>query len=259
MSEQNAFQLNVDENNIAWLAIDVPNEKMNTLQAAFADEMTAIFSQLDDTNGLKGLIVHSLKPDNFVAGADVRMLEACTSAEQAEALAKQGQDLFKRLSDLPYPVVAAIHGPCLGGGLELALACDYRVCTDSDKTRIGLPEVQLGLLPGSGGTQRLPRLIGLLPSLDLILTGKQLRAKKAKKLGVVDACVPQSVLLDVAVMHLDKGKRKKSKLGKKEALVSGNKFGRKVIFDQASKKNKCQDSWKLSGSKCDSRGHPKWS
>lgn len=127
------------------------------------------------------MIIHSLKPDNFVAGADVRMLEACTTASEAEDLARQGQDLFQQLSDLPYPVVAAIHGPCLGGGLELALACDYRVCTDSDKTRLGLPEVQLGLLPGSGGTQRLPRLIGLLPSLDLILTGKQLRAKKAKK------------------------------------------------------------------------------
>lgn len=146
MSEQKAFSLNVDEQNIAWLAIDVPNEKMNTLQAAFADEMKEIFAQLKDSSGIKGMIIHSLKPDNFVAGADVRMLEACTTANEAQALAKQGQELFQQLSDLPYPVVAAIHGPCLGGGLELALACDYRVCTDSDKTRLGLPEVQLGLL-----------------------------------------------------------------------------------------------------------------
>ena len=237
MSEQKAFSLKIDEQNIAWLAIDVPNEKMNTLQAAFADEMKEIFAQLKDTSGVKGMIIHSLKPDNFVAGADVRMLEACTTASEAEALAKQGQDLFQQLSDLPYPVVAAIHGPCLGGGLELALACDYRVCTDSDKTRLGLPEVQLGLLPGSGGTQRLPRLIGLLPSLDLILTGKQLRAKKAKKLGVVDACVPETVLLDIAKMHVEKGKKKgKQKQSTKEKLMSGSGLGRKFVFEQAAKK-----------------------
>ncbi|MGR5210156.1 fatty acid oxidation complex subunit alpha FadJ [Vibrio rotiferianus] len=237
MSEQKAFSLKIDEQNIAWLAIDVPNEKMNTLQAAFADEMKEIFAQLKDTSGVKGMIIHSLKPDNFVAGADVRMLEACTTASEAEALAKQGQELFKQLSELPYPVVAAIHGPCLGGGLELALACDYRVCTDSDKTRLGLPEVQLGLLPGSGGTQRLPRLIGLLPSLDLILTGKQLRAKKAKKLGVVDACVPETILLDVAKKHIEKEKKRgKQKQSTKEKLMSGSGLGRKFVFEQAAKK-----------------------
>ncbi len=237
MSEQKAFSLKIDEQNIAWLAIDVPNEKMNTLQAAFADEMKEIFAQLKDTSGVKGMIIHSLKPDNFVAGADVRMLEACTAASEAEALAKQGQELFQQLSDLPYPVVAAIHGPCLGGGLELALACDYRVCTDSDKTRLGLPEVQLGLLPGSGGTQRLPRLIGLLPSLDLILTGKQLRAKKAKKLGVVDACVPETILLDVAKQLIEKGKNKgNKKQSTKEKLMSGSGLGRKFVFEQAAKK-----------------------
>ncbi|WP_045390066.1 fatty acid oxidation complex subunit alpha FadJ [Vibrio rotiferianus] len=237
MSEQKAFSLKIDEQNIAWLAIDVPNEKMNTLQAAFADEMKEIFAQLKDTSGVKGMIIHSLKPDNFVAGADVRMLEACTTASEAEALAKQGQELFQQLSDLPYPVVAAIHGPCLGGGLELALACDYRVCTDSDKTRLGLPEVQLGLLPGSGGTQRLPRLIGLLPSLDLILTGKQLRAKKAKKLGVVDACVPHTILLDVAKQLIEKGKSKgKKKQSTKEKFMSGSGLGRKFVFEQAAKK-----------------------
>ncbi|OJI50195.1 fatty acid oxidation complex subunit alpha FadJ [Vibrio vulnificus] len=237
MSEQKAFNLKIDEQNIAWLGIDVPNEKMNTLQAAFADEMKAIFAQLKDSSGLKGLIVHSLKPDNFVAGADVRMLEACKTAPEAEALARQGQELFQQLSDLPYPVVAAIHGPCLGGGLELALACDFRVCSDDDATRLGLPEVQLGLLPGSGGTQRLPRLIGLLPSLDLILTGKQLRAKKAKKLGVVDACVPQTILLDVAKQFVEKGKKRaKQKVTTKEKLLSGSGLGRKFVFEQAAKK-----------------------
>lgn len=242
MSEQTAFNLSIDEQNIAWLAIDVVGEKMNTLQAAFAEEMEAIFVQLaEKQSSLKGLIVHSLKPDNFIAGADVRMLDACTSASEAQALAEKGQQMFQQLSDLPYPVVAAIHGPCLGGGLELALACDYRVCSDSDKTRLGLPEVQLGLLPGSGGTQRLPRLIGLLPSLDLILTGKQLRAKKAKKLGVADAVVPQTVLLEVAKSFVEKhtGKSKaKRKASTKEKLIANTGLGRKVIFDQAAKKTR---------------------
>ncbi|MBN3491666.1 fatty acid oxidation complex subunit alpha FadJ [Vibrio neptunius] len=240
MSEQKAFELKIDEQNIAWLSIDVPGEKMNTLQAAFAQEMEDIFTQLKEKkSSVKGLIIHSLKPDNFIAGADVRMLDACNSASQAQALAEQGQQMFQQLSDLPYPVIAAIHGPCLGGGLELALACDYRVCTNSDKTRLGLPEVQLGLLPGSGGTQRLPRLVGLLPSLDMILTGKQLRAKKAKKLGVVDAVVPETILLEVAKSFVEKhaGKsRAKRKVSTKEKLIANTGLGRKVIFEQASKK-----------------------
>ncbi|WP_217536611.1 fatty acid oxidation complex subunit alpha FadJ [Vibrio metschnikovii] len=239
MSEAKAFHLTIDEQHIAWLAIDVPGEKMNTLQAAFADEMLAVFNQLNEQKKqLKGLVIHSLKPDNFIAGADVRMLDACTSAQEAQALATRGQQMFQQLEDLPFPVVAAIHGPCLGGGLELALACDYRVCTDDDKTRLGLPEVMLGLLPGSGGTQRLPRLIGLLPSLDLILTGKQLRAKKAYKLGVVDACVPQSVLLEVALRFVgdNSKKRRHAKPSLKEKLLANTGLGRKIIFDQASKK-----------------------
>ncbi len=240
MSDKTAFNLSIDDQDIAWLSIDVPGEKMNTLQAAFAEEMESIFAQLAEKGAaIKGLVVHSLKPDNFIAGADVRMLDACTSAKEAQALAEKGQQMFQQLSDLPYPVVAAIHGPCLGGGLELALACDYRVCTDSDKTRLGLPEVQLGLLPGSGGTQRLPRLIGLLPSLDMILTGKQLRAKKAKKLGVADAVVPHTVLLDVAKSFVEKhaGKKKaKRKVSTKEKLISNTGLGRKVIFEQAAKK-----------------------
>lgn len=236
MSERKAFTLTVDENGLAWLSIDVPGEKMNTLQADFADEIQDVFSQLEVKSGeITGLIIHSLKADNFIVGADVRMLDACSSAEQATALAVQGQQLFARLANLPFTVVAAIHGPCLGGGLELALACDYRVCTNEDITRLGLPEVQLGLLPGSGGTQRLPRLIGLLPALDLILTGKQLRAQKAAKLGVVDACVQQSILLECAKSFTTKRKRKlKSSI--KEKLISRNALGRKIIFAQASKK-----------------------
>ncbi|GAD78914.1 fatty acid oxidation complex subunit alpha FadJ [Vibrio ezurae] len=236
MSELKTFNLRIDEDQLAWLSIDVQGEKMNTLQAAFADEMSDILAQLEQKKSeIKGLIIHSLKPDNFIAGADVRMLDACKTATQATQLATTGQEMFAKLGDFPFSVVAAIHGPCLGGGLELALACDYRVCSEDDITRLGLPEVQLGLLPGSGGTQRLPRLIGLMPSLDLILTGKQVRAKKAKKLGLVDASVPTSIFLDVAKSYALKSKTKR-KSPAKEKLISSIGLSRKVIFDQAAKK-----------------------
>ncbi|TKG25452.1 fatty acid oxidation complex subunit alpha FadJ [Vibrio breoganii] len=236
MSETKTFNLTIDSEQLAWLSIDVQGEKMNTLQAAFADEMNDILEQLEAKKSeIKGLVVYSLKPDNFVAGADVRMLDACSTAEQATKLATTGQKMFARLGEFPFSVVSAIHGPCLGGGLELALACDYRVCSDDDITRLGLPEVQLGLLPGSGGTQRLPRLIGLMASLDLILTGKQVRAKKAKKLGLVDASVPQSILMDVAKTYAAKSKPKR-KAPAKEKLISSIGLSRKVIFDQAAKK-----------------------
>lgn len=233
-----AFTLTRDENNIAWLKIDVPGEKMNTLQSVFAEQVSAVLEEIkQQQSDIKGLVIHSGKPDNFVAGADVRMLDACTTKEEAEALAKQGQELFAKIEELPFNVVAAIHGPCLGGGLELALACHYRVCSDAGITRLGLPEVQLGLLPGSGGTQRLPRLVGVATALDMMLTGKQLRAKKAKKLGVVDACVPESILLQVA-QDLAIGKKPKRKREWKEWAMGGNSLGRSVVFDQAAKKTR---------------------
>ncbi len=236
MSESNSLQLTIDDDKIAWLSIDIANEKMNVLRADLIEEMESVLTELENNDqGIKGLIVQSGKADNFIAGADVKMLDACETADAAEALAKKGQEVFNRIAKLKFSVVSAIHGVCLGGGLEFALACDYRVCSDDDKTRLGLPEVQLGLLPGSGGTQRLPRLIGLLASLDIILTGKQLRAKKALKLGVVDASVPVSILSDVAKTFALKGKRK-AKTSGKETLISRNGLGRKVIFDQASKK-----------------------
>ncbi|MDA9556818.1 fatty acid oxidation complex subunit alpha FadJ [Vibrio sp.] len=219
---------------IAWLTMDVPGESMNTLKSSFVDDFTQILTILrENASTLKGLVIQSGKVDNFIAGADVRMLDACQSAEEAQALATKGQHIFSQIEELPFPVVSAIHGACLGGGLELALACDYRVATDHDKTKIGLPEVQLGLLPGSGGTQRLPRLIGLLPSLEMILTGKQQRAKKAKKLNIVDEVVPQAVLSRAAKEQLEKGKREYQPV---KELVSKTALSRNFIFSQAEKK-----------------------
>ncbi|WP_409306876.1 fatty acid oxidation complex subunit alpha FadJ [Pectobacterium sp. B1J-3] len=227
--ENRAFSLTIRTDNIGIVTIDVAGEKVNTLKSEFASQIMAIFEQAQQHASLRGLILISAKPDTFVAGADIAMLGECTRAEQAEDLAKQGQAVFSHLSSLPFPVVAAIHGACLGGGLEMALACDYRVCSLDDKTKLGLPEVQLGLLPGSGGTQRLPRLIGVDKALDMILTGRHLGARQAVKIGLVDDAVPRSILLETAVALIAKGKRKASPLGWRARLL-GSPGIRRVLF-----------------------------
>lgn len=227
--ENRAFSLTIRTDNIGIVTIDVAGEKVNTLKSEFASQIMAIFEQAQQHASLRGLILISAKPDTFVAGADIAMLGECTRAEQAEDLAKQGQAVFSHLSSLPFPVVAAIHGACLGGGLEMALACDYRVCSLDDKTKLGLPEVQLGLLPGSGGTQRLPRLIGVDKALDMILTGRHLGARQAVKIGLVDDAVPRSILLETAVALIAKEKRKASPLGWRARLL-GSPGIRRVLF-----------------------------
>ncbi|WP_445399112.1 fatty acid oxidation complex subunit alpha FadJ [Zobellella sp. An-6] len=234
MSEQQpTFTLRKDDG-IGIITMDVPGERMNTLRASFAGEIRALLDEILADASLKGLVLCSGKPDSFVAGADVNMLAACRSAGEAEALARAGQEIFTALEALKLPLIAAIHGPCLGGGLELALACHGRVCSDDDITRLGLPEVQLGLLPGSGGTQRLPRLVGLTRALDMMLTGKQLRPKQALKAGLVDDMVPRSILLDTAIALARKGKPKhKRKPDLKTLALEANPFGRKLVFDKA--------------------------
>lgn len=223
--EQNksAFSLEVRENGIGIITIDVPGESMNTLKATFADEVALLMEKIESNRDLKGLVFISGKPSSFVAGADIRMINDCETAADAESLARQGQALFDRIEGLPIPVIAAIHGPALGGGLELALACHARVVSDSPKTVLGVPEVQLGLLPGSGGTQRLPRLVGVQHALTLMLTGKQLRPKQALKMGLADEVVPQSILLEAAVKLAEKGKPrvKKPKLNLVSKVLEG--------------------------------------
>ncbi len=222
------------EDGIGIITMDVPGERMNTLRASFVDEIQALLSDISADNNIKGLVLCSGKPDSFIAGADVRMLDECKTAKQAEALARAGQQIFNRLEALEIPLIAAIHGACLGGGLELALTCHGRVCSDDDKTRLGLPEVQLGLIPGSGGTQRLPRLVGLTRALDMMLTGKQLRARQALKAGLVDDMVPHSILLQTAIELARRGKPKRTrKKDMKTLLLTANPLGRKLVFDKA--------------------------
>ena len=234
MEQLSAFRLEIRADNVAVITIDVPGERMNTLKAEFAAQVRDILQQLRDYPSIKGVVFISAKPDNFIAGADIFMIADCQTAEDAQALARQGQQIMSEIASLSVPVVAAIHGSCLGGGLELALACHVRICTDEPETRLGLPEVQLGLLPGAGGTQRLPRLIGVSKALDMILTGRQLRAKQALKLGLVDEVVAKSQLLDVAVALALRGYKPVHRLPMKERFLAG--IGRPLLFRLVSKK-----------------------
>ncbi|NDJ56936.1 fatty acid oxidation complex subunit alpha FadJ [Enterobacteriaceae bacterium 4M9] len=231
------FNLALRPDNVAVITIDVPGEKMNTLKAEFGTEVSAIVRQLRENHMLEGVVIISGKPDNFIAGADINMIAGCKSAAEAQALARQGQQIMAEIAGLPVPVVAAIHGPCLGGGLELALACHRRICSDDDKTRLGLPEVQLGLLPGSGGTQRLPRLVGVTVALEMMLTGKQLRARQALKAGLVDDVVPHSILLESAVELAKKRDVPAHKLALRERLLAGP-LARTLLFSTVEKKTR---------------------
>ncbi len=236
---EKTFSLARREDGIAVLTMDVPGETMNTLRAEFGSEISQMLSEIKADSSIKGLVIISGKEDSFVAGADISMLDACKSADDARELSKQGHKVFAELEGLAIPVVAAINGACLGGGLELALACHKRVVTENKKTMLGVPEVQLGLLPGGGGTQRLPRLVGVAKALDLMLTGKQVRPKHALKMGLVDDVVPATILLETAVKMALKGKRKSKKPKVKQSLVNRalefTAAGRNVMFDQAAK------------------------
>jgi len=244
MTEQNqkleqasAFTLETREDGVAIVTMDVVGESMNTLKVEFAEQIENVLQQINADKSIKGVVVISGKRNSFVAGADISMLAACQSAEDAESIAAGGQAMFQRIEDMPQTFVAAIHGPALGGGLELALACHYRVCSDSDKTQLGLPEVQLGLLPGSGGTQRLPKLISVQQAMKMMLTGASVRAKQALKYGIVDDMVPESILLDVAIELAKKAKPKrlKPKLDLMGKFLEQTSVGRNLMFSQARK------------------------
>ncbi|HBX9981541.1 TPA: fatty acid oxidation complex subunit alpha FadJ [Klebsiella variicola] len=229
MDAVSAFKLEVRADKIAVITIDAPGEKMNTLKAEFGNQVRGLIRRVRDDKSVRGVVFISAKADNFIAGADINMIARCRSAQEAEALARQGQQIMAEIHGLSIPVIAAIHGACLGGGLELALACHGRICSDDEKTRLGLPEVQLGLLPGSGGTQRLPRLIGVSTALDMMLTGRQLRARQALKAGLVDEVVPQAILLQAAVELALKGRPASRDMPVRERVLAGP-LGRHLLF-----------------------------
>ena len=179
----------------ASLIFDRPDSKVNLLTTGAMmrlDELMAEVEAAQRSGDVAALVLRSAKKDNFIAGADINELAQLSSAESASRISRQGQEILSRLEALPLPTLAAINGACMGGGLELALSCGYRVASDNPKTRLGLPETRLGILPGLGGTVRLPQLIGLSRALELILTGKQLRASRALAYGLVDRVIKVS-------------------------------------------------------------------
>ncbi len=224
---------------IAVVTFDLPGEPVNKFSPAVITEFVAVFDRLDGDASVRGAVLISGKPDVFIAGADIDQFLEFTSAADAARASAEGHQLMNRLEQGRVPWVAAINGACLGGGLEVSLACAYRIASDSPRTVLALPEVQLGLIPGAGGTQRLPRTVGLQVALDMILTGKNVRARKALQSALVDELVHPNILRDVAIARakdLGAGKiarRRERPHGAKGVLLEDNPVGRAVVFRQA--------------------------
>jgi 3-hydroxyacyl-CoA dehydrogenase/enoyl-CoA hydratase/3-hydroxybutyryl-CoA epimerase len=191
------WKLERDADGLAWLSLDRAGTATNTLSKVVLAELNAVLDALD-AHPPQGLVIRSGKANGFIAGADIAEFGDIRDATLAKALVKRGWDTFERLAAVEYPTLALIRGFCLGGGVELALACRYRVVVDEPGTRIGLPEVMLGIVPGWGGIKRLPKLIGAPAALDLMLTGKTIDARKAKRLGFADECVPPRIMDNTA-------------------------------------------------------------
>ncbi|MHB1844230.1 MAG: fatty acid oxidation complex subunit alpha FadJ [Deltaproteobacteria bacterium] len=232
---------------VALVTLDAQGP-VNTLSEALNADIEKLVSAVDQDEKIRAVVLISGKKDSFIAGADIEMLRRVETAAAGAAMSRAGKEMLQRLERSRKPWVAAINGACLGGGCEVALACQYRIATDEKVTQIGLPEVQLGLLPGAGGTQRLPRLIGIQAALDIILAGKQVLGKKAHKLGLVDELVPKAILRDVAVkraIELADGKLVPARGPSKEKLspeklarlaLEENPVGRALLFREARKK-----------------------
>ncbi len=196
-----ACSLDVDADDIGWLTIDRPGSSANTLGRAVLLELQQHVATAEG-RALRGLVLRSAKPSGFIAGADIREIMTLAGDARAVEMIELGQRLFSRLEALPYPTVAAIHGYALGGGLELTLACRYRVAVGDSKLALGLPEVQLGLHPGFGGTVRSVRLLGVRPAMKLMLTGRNVRSDQALRLGLVDRLVATRGELDAAARQI---------------------------------------------------------
>jgi 3-hydroxyacyl-CoA dehydrogenase/enoyl-CoA hydratase/3-hydroxybutyryl-CoA epimerase len=191
------WQLTRDGDGLEWLTLDRAGASTNTLSAAVMEELRAVLARLA-ADPPRGLVIRSGKANGFIAGADVDEFGELKSVDDATALVRRGWDIFQELAATPYPTLALVRGFCLGGGMELALACRYRVAVDEPATRLGLPEVMLGIVPGWGGIKRLPRLTGAPAALDLLLTGRTVDARRARKLGIADECVPPRIMENTA-------------------------------------------------------------
>ena len=236
-------QVNVTSKGVAVVKMDVIGAKQNTLSEEFNVDIEAMIKKMEADSSVKAVVVMSGKPGSWIAGADIKMIEACESVEEAVGKSAQGQKIMDQVAAMQKkkPWIAAIDGACLGGGLETAMAMSMRIATSSSKTQLGVPEVMLGLLPGAGGTQRLPKIVGAANALDLMLTGKMLKAEKAKKMGLVDLVVDPSALERTAIavaeeMIAGTYKPKKRTLGWMDWFLEQTSVGRNLMFKKATEK-----------------------
>ncbi len=190
---------------LAWLDLDKAGSSTNTLSQEVMAELAAVLDALQSEPPV-ALVIASAKPAGFIAGADIEEFTRLDSAAMARALVARGWNLFDRLAAVRYPTLALIRGHCMGGGLELALACRYRIVVDEPATKLALPEVMLGIVPGWGGMKRLPQLIGPQAALDMMLTGRAIEARKARRLGLADDCVPPRVMENAARLRATSGR-----------------------------------------------------
>lgn len=174
---------------MAVIRINSPNSKVNTLNKELQSEFIEVMNEIWASDQVRSAVLISSKPGCFIAGADINMLASCKTPQEVIQISQEGQKMFEKLEKSTKPIVAAISGSCLGGGLELAISCQYRIATKDKKTVLGVPEVLLGILPGAGGTQRLPKMVGVPAAFDMMLTGRNIRADRAKKMGLVDQLV----------------------------------------------------------------------
>ena len=234
------LSLEKTKDGIAIITIDCPDGKVNKVSSGLLDEVAGNLKNISDDKNIKGIVIVSGKEDNFVVGADIDELKGMQTTEEVIAYITKGHTILNSLENMKIPVVACISGNCLGGGLELALVCHYRLAVNSPRTVLGFPEVQIGLLPAAGGTQRLPRLIGLTAALPLLLTARNLRATQAKKAGLIDELISQYGAKETAVKKAlelarsgnIKRKRKRSFV---TFLLESNLIGRSIVFSQARK------------------------
>jgi 3-hydroxyacyl-CoA dehydrogenase/enoyl-CoA hydratase/3-hydroxybutyryl-CoA epimerase len=231
------------EDGIAWLTFDLPDEKVNKLSSWVMESLSRHLDELGQRKDLDGAVICSAKEGVFIAGADIEEIKGVTDRDEATRACRMGHEIFGRVRKLPFPAVAAINGICLGGGTELALACHGRLGTDHPRFQMGLPEVNLGIFPAWGGTTRLPRLVGIQRALELILTGRGIDAKKAKRMDLIDAAVPHNELSRHAVELVRKlgrdGKYRAERTRRAPGLLGwvleGNPLGRAIVFRQARK------------------------
>jgi len=237
MIKSDLFRLEIEEG-IATIWIDSQKDKMNIVSPSLIGDFENVFKEIETNEDIIGAILISAKKD-FIAGADIKSFKG-EKVGDFQPFSRKGHELLQKIEDSKKPIVSAIHGTCYGLGVELSLACNSRVCSNDSKTKLALPEVKLGLLPGGGGTQRLPRLVGLQASLDMMLTGKNIFPSKAKRIGLVDEVVHQSKLHNAAkkiVLSIIKNNFQRNKVKKSFTvkLLDRTSLGRSVVFSQAKK------------------------